>query len=323
MDVVSATALTKRYDKLTAVDHLDLRISQGDVVGILGPNGAGKSTTIEMLLGLRTPTSGEVTVFGAAPNSTFTRARVGAMLQDSEAPEVLSVEETIDLVRHYYPYALPVDEILARADLLEKRDQRVGQLSGGQHQRLSYALAVAGDPDLLFLDEPTAALDVESRHRFWDQVRGFAAQGKTVLFSTHNLAEADLLADRIVVISHGQVVADGTPEAIKATVAARTVSLVTDASIDHLSGMPGVRHVEIAPGEALDAVHPALVVHTSEPEALLRSLFVEGRMVRELSVTDADLETAFMHLVAAGPPGGERPAPAGSPVTTTATGVRS
>jgi ABC-2 type transport system ATP-binding protein len=321
MDVVSATALTKRYDKVTAVDHLDLRIGEGDVVAILGPNGAGKSTTIEMLLGLRTPTSGSVEVFGASPNSAFARARVGAMLQDSEAPEALSVEETIDLVRHYYPYALPVDEILRRADLLEKRDRRVGQLSGGQRQRLSYALAIAGDPDLLFLDEPTAALDVASRHRFWDQVRGFAAQGKTVLFSTHNLGEADALADRIVVISHGRVVADGTAEQIKSTVAGRTVTLVTDAPIDHLAGLPGVRHVEVAPGAAPDAVLPELVVHTSEPEALLRSLFLAGRLVRELSVIDADLETAFMHLVGAQPPDG--PATPAEPPASTTTGARS
>ncbi len=297
MEVVRAEALTKRYDTVTAVDRLDLTIEQGNVVAVLGPNGAGKSTTIEMLLGLRAPTSGAVRVFGAAPTSARTRARVGAMLQDSEAPDALSAAETIDLVRHYYPYALPLQELLERADLVDKRHHRVAQLSGGQRQRLSYALAVAGDPDLLFLDEPTASLDVEARHRFWEQIRRFATTGKTVLFSTHNLAEADALADRIVVISHGRVVADGTPEQVKATVAARTVSLVTDVPLERLAAMPGVRHVAPAPGEAPGATRAAFVVHTSEPESLLRALFVGGHRVEHLRVTDADLETAFMHLV--------------------------
>ena len=200
--VIQAAGLTKRYGDLVAVDSLSLTIGQGDIVAILGPNGAGKSTTIEMLLGLRTPTHGSVRVFGADPNAKATRARVGAMLQESHAPETLTVAEAVDLVRHYYPYALGVEDILRRADLLEKRDNRVGQLSGGQQQRLNFALAIAGDPDLLFLDEPTAALDVAARHLFWEQVRGLAAQGKTILFSTHNLAEADALADRVVAVSY-------------------------------------------------------------------------------------------------------------------------
>ena len=221
--VIEASGLTKRYGDLVAVDALDLIIYEGDVVAILGPNGAGKSTTIEMLLGLRSPTHGSVSVFGASPNAKATRARVGAMLQESDAPEALTVAEVVDLVRHYYPFALPVDEVLSRAGLLDKRGNRVAQLSGGQRQRLSYALAICGDPDLLFLDEPTAALDVAARHGFWQQIRGLSTQGKTILFSTHNLDEADALADRIVVIDRGRVVADGTPAQVKATVAARTV----------------------------------------------------------------------------------------------------
>lgn len=160
---------------------------------------------------MRHPTAGSVSVFGADPGAAATRARTGAMLQDSDVPEGLTVTETIDLVRHYYPVALPVDEVLARADLTEKRSSRVSQLSGGQRQRLSFALAICGDPDLLFLDEPTAALDVEARHTFWEQVRGLADLGKTVLFSTHNLAEADALAERVIVISRGRVLVDGTP----------------------------------------------------------------------------------------------------------------
>ncbi len=297
--VIHATGLTKCYGDLVAVDDLDLTIGQGDIVAILGPNGAGKSTTIEMLLGLRTPTQGSVRVFGADPNAKASRARVGAMLQESHAPETLTVAEAIDLVRHYYPYALGVEDILRRADLLEKRDNRVGQLSGGQQQRLNFALAIAGDPDLLFLDEPTAALDVAARHLFWEQVRGLAAQGKTILFSTHNLAEADALADRVVVINHGRVIADGTPAQIKATVAARTVRLVTDLSVAALAALPEVRHVELAAGESLDDAHPMVLVQTSTPEALLARLFGAGHRIEELTVSDTDLETAFIHLVGA------------------------
>ena len=309
--VIEATGLTKRYGDTLAVDGLDLTIHEGDIVAILGPNGAGKSTTIEMLLGLRTPTQGSVRIFGADPNAAATRARVGAMLQESHAPETLTVAEAVDLVRHYYPYALGVEDILDRADLVEKRGNRVGQLSGGQQQRLNFALAIAGDPDLLFLDEPTASLDVAARHRFWEQVRGLAAQGKTILFSTHNLAEADALADRVVVISHGHFVADGTPEEIKATVAARTVRLVTDAPAAALAAVPGVRRVEVAAGESDDTEHPVLVVQTTAPEDLLARLFAEGRRVEQLSVTDTDLETAFIHLV-----GTPAASPAGSTTAT-------
>ena len=295
--VIRACGLTKRYGDLTAVDALDLVIRSGEIVAILGPNGAGKSTTIEMLLGLRTPTAGEVRVFGELPTAQGCRARVGAMLQESSAPESLTVAEAVDLVRHYYPYALGLDDILTRADLLDKRSNRVGQLSGGQQQRLNFALAIAGDPDLLFLDEPTAALDVEARHLFWEQVQGLAGLGKTILFSTHNLAEADALADRVILINHGRVVADGTPAQIKATVAARTVRLVTDASAADLSALPGVRRVDLAPGEPATATHAAFVVQTSAPEDLLARLFAHGHLVSRLTVTDTDLETAFIHLL--------------------------
>ncbi|HPZ69584.1 MAG: ABC transporter ATP-binding protein [Actinomycetales bacterium] len=297
--VIRASGLTKRYGDLVAVDALDLVIAPGDIVAILGPNGAGKSTTIEMLLGLRTPTAGEVRVFGDAPNAKATRARVGAMLQESSAPESLTVAEAVDLVRHYYPFALSLDDILDRADLSEKRGNRIAQLSGGQQQRLNFALAIAGDPDLLFLDEPTAALDVEARHLFWEQVRGLAAHGKTILFSTHNLAEADALADRVILINRGRVIADGTPEQIKATVATRTVRLVTDVGVAALAAFPGVRGVEVAPGESVGATHPTLVVQTATPEDLLARLFAGGHLVSQLTVTDTDLETAFIHLVGA------------------------
>lgn len=297
--IIHAAGLTKRYHDLVAVDHLDLTIGAGERVAILGPNGAGKSTTIEMLLGLRTPTSGTVTVFGTAPGHHGAKARIGAMLQDSDVPEALTVAETVDLVRHYYPMALPVTEVLARADLVDKRSSRVSQLSGGQRQRLSFALSICGDPDLLFLDEPTAALDVEARNLFWDQVRGLADAGKTVLFSTHNLAEADALAQRILVISRGRVIADGTPAQVKGKVAASTVDLATSAPLALLESAPGVQTVLDGPPDRHTGV--GLVsrrVLTSQPEELLRRVFSGGYDVAALQVTEADLETAFLHLVA-------------------------
>lgn len=298
--VIEARSLTKRYGDLVAVDHLDLAVSAGERVAILGPNGAGKTTTIELLLGMRRPTAGSVSVFGADPGAAATRARTGAMLQDTDVPEGLTVTETIDLVRHYYPVALPLDEVLSRADLLEKRSSRVSQLSGGQRQRLSFALAICGDPDLLFLDEPTAALDVEARHTFWEQVRGLADLGKTVLFSTHNLAEADALAERVIVISRGRVLVDGTPAHIKSLVAGATVDLSTDAPLATLAALPGVLSALPAPDRA--GATDGLVgirVMSSAPEELLRHLFQQGYAVAGLRVTEADLETAFLHLVAA------------------------
>lgn len=316
MTIIEATALTKRYGDLTAVDALDLRIGPGERVAILGPNGAGKTTTIEMLLGLRRPTSGQVRLFGIEPGQPRARARIGAMLQDTAVPESLTVSETVDLVRHYYPVALPVAEVLARADLTEKASSRVSQLSGGQRQRLGFALAVCGDPDLLFLDEPTAALDVEARRLFWAQVRGLAEAGKTILFSTHNLAEADALAERIIVISRGRVIADGTPGQVKGMVAATTVDLTTNAADDVLLSVDGVQAVADAPGgsgaiapePAPDGPHRhtgvgtagrTRRVMTSRPEDLLRHLFSAGYAVADLRIADADLETAFLHLVAA------------------------
>ena len=297
--IIEARGLTKRYGDLVAVDHLDLTIRRGERVAILGPNGAGKTTTIELLLGMRHPTAGSVSVFGADPGAAATRARTGAMLQDSDVPEGLTVTETIDLVRHYYPVALPVDEVLARADLTEKRSSRVSQLSGGPRQRLSFALAICGDPDLLFLDEPTAALDVEARHTFWEQVRGLADLGKTVLFSTHNLAEADALAERVIVISRGRVLVDGTPAHIKSLVAGATVDLSTDASLATVEALPGVLSVLPAPERSTTDGLTGIRVMSTAPEELLRHLFQQGYAVVGLRVVEADLETAFRHLVAA------------------------
>lgn len=303
MDVVQATSISRSYGETLAVDGLDLNVPEGQIVAILGPNGAGKTTTIEMLLGLRRPDSGKVRLFARQPDSPSARARVGSMLQDHVGPENLTVRETVALVRRYYPWALPVDGILDRADLVGKQRSKIGELSGGQRQRLSFALAIAGDPDLLFLDEPTAALDVVARTAFWQQVRAFATLGKTILFSSHNLGETDDVADRIVVIDHGRLVADDTPAGIKGLVADRTVHLTTDASREELAAMDGVKAVDAVDGTQGES--GSWVVQTRRPEHLLETLFSRGRTVTGLQVVETDLEAAFLHLTRAS---GERAA---------------
>jgi ABC-2 type transport system ATP-binding protein len=298
VDVIVATGIRKQYGTVEAVAGINLTVTAGEVVAVLGPNGAGKTTTIELLLGLRRPSAGRVRVFGQRPDAPGVRGRVGAMLQDAVAPESLTVVELVGLVGRYYPYALPVGDVLARAGLARAGSVRIGELSGGQRQRLSFALAICGDPDLLFLDEPTVALDVEARRGFWKQVRGFADLGKTILFSTHYLAEADEAADRVVVIHRGRVLTDGSPAAIKALVAAKTVRLATDLPLAEVRGIDGVEHVEVDPSSpgATPAGLEQLVVQSNAPERLLRELVSKGAALHNLTVVDTDLEAAFVRL---------------------------
>jgi ABC-2 type transport system ATP-binding protein len=301
LGVIVTIGIRKQYGKVQAVAGIDLTVTAGEVVAVLGPNGAGKTTTIEILLGLRRPSAGQVRVFGMRPDAPQVRSRVGAMLQDADAPESLTVAELVGLVGRYYPYALPVGEVLSRAGLADRGGVRVGELSGGQRQRLSFALAIVGDPDLLFLDEPTVALDVEARRTFWEQVRGLAALGKTILFSTHYLAEADAFAGRVVVIDQGRVLTDGPPAAIKALVAAKTVRLVTDLPLADVRGIDGVEHAELdLSGPGLTPVGlERLVVQSSAPERLLGELVSRGAALHDLTVVDTDLEAAFVRLTQA------------------------
>ena len=302
MHVIDATALTRRFGDVVAVDRIDLQVGEGEVVAVLGPNGAGKTTTLEMLLGLRRPTSGRVRVFGADPTSRPVRARVGAMLQDTDAPDSLTVTELVDLVAAYYPYRLPTPDVLDRASLSALRRRRVTQLSGGERQRLSFALAVVGDPDLLYLDEPTASLDVGARRQFWTQVADFAALGKTILFSTHNLDEADSIAERVVIINRGKIFSDATPRELKGLLAGRRLELLTDADADQLRALPDVRRVDVV----VDGADPRrgelrrVRLQAGAAEPALRALFDRGHTVEELTVTEASLEEAFVHLTAPG-----------------------
>jgi ABC-2 type transport system ATP-binding protein len=292
MDVIEIDGVGKRYGGTTALRDFDLRVAPGEVVGILGPNGAGKTTAIQVMLGLRTPSEGSVRLFGMPSASRGARSRVGAMLQESGVPDTLTVEELVRLFSSYYPFTLPLDEILRRADLLAKRSAQARTLSGGQRQRLHFALALTGDPDLLFLDEPTVGMDVEARRGFWEQVREFADLGKTILFSTHHLEEADAVARRIVVIHQGRVIAEGTPREIKRIVADKTVRLVTDAPLEEIRAHASVQRAERSNAHT--------VVFTDAPERLLQDLFRDGRSVRDLSVVDTDLEAAFVSLTGPG-----------------------
>lgn len=288
MNVIELSQVSKRYGTLEALKGIDLSVEPGEIVGVLGPNGAGKTTAIHIMLGLKRASSGQVRLFGQHPEHPEVRARVGVMLQDSGVPETLTVKELVRLFGRYYPDTLPVDEILQRAGLIEKREARVRTLSGGQRQRLYFALAIAGDPDLIFLDEPTVAMDARARRVFWEQVREFAALGKTILFSTHYLDEADDVASRIVVIHQGKILTSGSPQEIKRVVAAKTVRFKGSLTPQDMKGYAGVQHAE------QENAH--LNIYTNEPEAFLARLFAEGHTIDDLSVHDTDLESAFMTL---------------------------
>lgn len=290
MNVIEMQGVSKRYGKLEALRGVSLEVRQGEIVAFLGPNGAGKTTAISIMLGQKLPDSGTVRLFGHRPDLPEVRGRVGVMLQESGLPQNLTVEEIVELFARYYPYRLPTQEVLERADLLEKRRAQVSQLSGGQKQRLYFALAVVGDPDLIFLDEPTVAMDVEARRAFWEQVRGFAALGKTILFSTHYLEEADSVASRVIVLHKGQVLKDGTPSEIKSAVAAKTIRLVTTLTTEQAQRLPGVQRLERQNGH--------LILYTNTPEPILAHLFAEGHKVSDLTVKDTDLEAAFVALTA-------------------------
>jgi ABC-2 type transport system ATP-binding protein len=216
---VQFTAVRKNFGTVEALRGLDLTLRPGELVALLGANGAGKTTAVRLLLGLGRPTSGTVRVFGGDPRDARTRTRIGAVLQSARVPETLRVREHIDLFSSYYPHPMPLAEVIDAAGLHGIEGKKFGELSGGQQKRVLFALGICGNPDLLVLDEPTASLDVESRRAIWKQVRAFVARGKSVLLTTHYLAEAEALADRAIVIHRGSVAVEGTPAQIKGNAA--------------------------------------------------------------------------------------------------------
>jgi ABC-2 type transport system ATP-binding protein len=286
--IATLTGITKRYGTTLALDGLSLSLHRGEVVALLGPNGAGKSTAVKLLLGLIVPTSGASRVFGGDPRNTTTRTRVGAMLQVARITETLRVREHLDLFRSYYPNPLPVAEILRIAQLQGIEDRFFGQLSGGQKQRVLFALAICGNPDLIFLDEPTVGLDIESRRALWHQIRAFSAQGKTVLLTTHYLEEADALAHRIIVINKGRLISEGTPAEIKRNSGGRTIRCHTRLSQEFLHALPGVTSVTFNGG--------AVAVTASDAETVLREMLLRDKTLSGLEVASPALEDAFLAL---------------------------
>jgi ABC-2 type transport system ATP-binding protein len=282
--------VTKKYGPVVALRDVTLELRGGEILTVLGPNGAGKTTAIRLLLGLALPTSGSVTVFGQSPRDASARVRTGAMLQVGKVPETLRVAEHIDLFRHYYPSPLPVAEVIAAAGLDGLERRFYGELSGGQKQRVLFALALCGNPDLLFLDEPTVGLDVEARRGMWRQVRDIADGGRTVLLTTHYLDEADALADRVIVIHRGSILAEGTPAEIKSRVSGRRIRCATSLPREVVASLPHVR--EVRPhGTGLE-----ILAAVAEP--VVRELLARDPDLSGLEVTSAGLEDAFLALTA-------------------------
>lgn len=289
MNAITFTAVTKHFGDIAAVDGVDLEVRAGRTVALLGANGAGKSTSISMMLGLARPTSGSVRIFGKSPDAAVAAGDIGAMLQDGALAPGLTVREAVDFVRSLYPAPMPLGEILELTGLTGIAKRRTTQLSGGQVRRVDVALAIAGAPRLLVLDEPTTALDIESRRSFWAAMRSYAATGRTVLFATHYLEEADENADRIIVLARGRVVADGMPAQIKSTVGGATVTFTLGGqSVSGLGLLPGVTGVRIVGGTA--------VLTTLDPDATVQALYRTDLTVRDLRVSGANLEDAFLAL---------------------------
>ncbi len=286
--VARLSAVTRQYGASRALDALSFAIYPGEIVALLGPNGAGKTTAIRVLLGLTRPDAGTGELFGRSPHERAARMRVGAMLQIGRMPESLRVREHIELFRGYYPRPLPMDEILRIAGLQSIANKLFGELSGGQRQRVLFALALAGDPDLLFLDEPTLGMDIQARRALWVEVRALAARGKSVLLTTHYLEEAEALASRILLLKGGRLLAEGTPEALRRKAGATRIRCRSALTADALQQLPGV----------LEAVQEGerWTLTTDAAEPVLRALFAADLSLSQLEVKPVPFEEAFLLL---------------------------
>ncbi|NBD24037.1 ABC transporter ATP-binding protein [Paenibacillus glycinis] len=288
---IQLNGVSKIYKDKKAVDNLTLSIAEGTVVALLGPNGAGKTTTVSMILGLHKPTMGTVKLLGGDPGDTRVRDRIGAMLQDVSVIDGLKVGESINLFRSYYEKPLPLAYLLKVSNLEAEKDKMASSLSGGQQRRLGFALALAGDPEVIFLDEPTVGMDVTSRQLFWDTVRAMAGKGRTIVLTTHYLDEADSVADRIVVINNGKIIADGTPGEIKSETTGRVISFVAGPTVktEALLALPSVTDVEWSGRK--------VKVFGTDTDRLIRAL-VEGKFdMRDIEIHSGGLEDAFQALV--------------------------
>jgi ABC-2 type transport system ATP-binding protein len=287
--VVHARGLVRRYGRLTALAGLDVDIQPGRVTTLLGPNGAGKSTLVNLVLGRLRADAGTLRVAGHVPGSLAARRLTGAMLQAAALAPQLTVHEHVALHSRYHPAARPLAETMALAGLQDLAGRRYEALSGGQQRRVQFALALAGRPRLLVLDEPTAALDAESRRALWQAVRALADEGSAVLLTTHLLEEAEALSDRVLLLAGGRVVADGTPGEIRARVAARWVRCVSTLPLPRLQALPGV--------QAATAEGRRVALRTTAAEATLRALLAEDAAVADIEVTGTSLEDAVLDLL--------------------------
>ena len=289
--VVSFENVSKHYGSLRAVDGLSLDLRAGETVALLGPNGAGKSTSLDMLLALRKPTSGKIEMFGSDPYHAVQNGLVGAMLQSGGLMPEVTVRELVTMVAGFHPRPVPVDITLKRAGIDGIADQRVDKLSGGQTQRVRFSLAIAGECDLIVLDEPTTAMDVETRRLFWANMKAEVAEGKTLLFATHYLEEADQAADRILVINRGRLLADGTPTEIKSRAGAKQMSFrLEEVDEPFLLGLPALVSLEVR--------NDLVQIQSSDSDATLYAVLDAGYRPHEIEVGSLGLEQAFLAITA-------------------------
>ncbi|MFI7097885.1 ABC transporter ATP-binding protein [Streptomyces sp. NPDC050161] len=291
--VVSFQQINKSYGAVRAVADLNLELYPGETVALLGPNGAGKSSTLDLLLGLRTPDSGSLTLFGTTPQRAIEQGKVGAMLQSGGLMEGVKVRELVGLARDLHPRGYPLDRILETAGISDIADRMVGKLSGGQAQRVRFALATAGANDLIVLDEPTTGMDVSARQTFWGTMRRQADEGRTVLFATHYLEEADAIADRVIVLQRGRVLADGTSAEIKAKAGARRVTFDLDGTIDRdtLGALPCLTSLEVS-GRTVR-------IQSQDADATVHAVYGLGLYPHNLEVAGLGLEQAFIAITTA------------------------
>lgn len=293
---VALAGLRKHYGDVHAVDGIDLVIAPGEVVALLGPNGAGKSTAVDMLLGLSKPDAGEATIFGQSPREAVATGTVGAMLQEGSLLDDATVGETVGMIASLHRSPMPVSEALRRAGIEDLAPRRCTKLSGGQKQRVRFAVALVCDPNLLVLDEPTSAMDVGTRREFWRSMKEFTDTGKTVLFATHYLDEAEEFADRVVLMRSGRIVADGSVAEVRSAASGRTLlAVVPGATEAEMAALPGVRAVEMR-GDRVD-------LDCADSDAAVRALVASHPRAHDIEIKAVGLEEAFLALTSEGQEG--------------------
>ena len=286
--IARLTGVSRRYGELLALDRVDLEVRAGEVLAVLGPNGAGKTTAISLMLGLQQPDAGRADLFGMEPQSLAARRRIGAMLQTTAVPDTLTARELIALFGSYYPNPRGVADCIALAGLGDWADKRYGKLSGGQQRRVQFALALAGDPQILFLDEPTTGLDIDARETMWKTIRRLVAEGCAIVLTTHYLEEAEALADRVCVLAKGRVVAEGSVAAIRARVSQKRIRCISTLDACTIQCWPHVRSV-LRDGERIEIV-------TDAAEAVARNLLAKDAHLSELEIRRAGLAEAFVEI---------------------------